>query len=105
VNTNTGAYIVTSINTNLGAVAQDFSLRLIVHNDGTNANMLERVFYGQSPGSNTIVTTSESFLDPNQLGTARRISAVHLPWTAANNPYPLTGSLAPGGLLTTTVYT
>jgi len=105
VNTNSGAYIITSINTNLGPTAQSFPLRLIVHNDGTNVNLLERVFYGQDPGSNTIVTTSESFLDPTQLGSARRISAVHLPWTAANNPYPMSGSLAPGGLLTATVNT
>jgi hypothetical protein len=103
VNTNTGAYIITSINTNLGPTSSSFPLRLIVHNDGTNANLLERVFYGQSPGSNTIVTINESSLDPTQLGNARRISAVHLPWTAANTPYPFTGQLKPGGLLTATV--
>ena len=105
VDPNTGAYIVTNVNTNLGATAAAFPLRLIVHNDGTNANLLERVFYGMDPGSNTIVTTSESFLNPSQLGVARRISAVHLPWTAANAPYPLTGTLTPGGLLTATVNT
>lgn len=105
VNTNTGAFIVTSLDTNLGPTAASFPLRLIVHNDGTNANLLQRVFYGRSPGSNYIVTTSESFLDSSQLSSARRISAVHLPWTAANDPYPLSGQLAPGGLLTTTVYT
>jgi hypothetical protein len=97
-----GAYIITSINTNLGAVVTPFPLRLIVHNNGTTANLLQRVFYGNDINTNLIVALNESSLDPAQLGTARRISAIHLPWKAANAPFPLTGQLAPGGTLTTT---
>ena len=58
-----GNYIVTSINTNLGAVAQSFPLRLILHNDGTNVVLLQRVFYGLNAGSNLVVATQESALD------------------------------------------
>ncbi|HWD19771.1 MAG TPA: hypothetical protein VHB20_10885 [Verrucomicrobiae bacterium] len=99
VDPNTGSYTVTGINTNLGPTASTFPLRLIVHNDGTHARLLQRVFYGSDLGSNTIVTTSESSLDPAQLGSARRISSIDLPWTPNNTPISLSGSLAPGGLL------
>ena len=97
-----GAYIVTGINTNLGAVQTAFPLRLIVHNDGTNVNLLQRAFYGFDVNTNQIIALNESSLDPNQLGTARRISAIHLPWSATNAPFPMGGQLAPGGVLTTT---
>jgi hypothetical protein len=97
-----GNYIVTGINTNLGAVAQAFPLRLIVHNDGNNVFLLQRVYYGLGPASNTVVATSEGALDSTQLGSARRISATHLSWSAANTPWPFTGHLSQGGTLTTT---
>jgi hypothetical protein len=97
-----GAYIVTGINTNLGAVQQAFPLRLIVHNDGTNVNMLQRVFFGNDVNTNSILALNESSLDPNQLGSARRISAIHLPWAVTNAPFPMTGQLAPGGVLSNT---
>jgi len=100
-----GAYIVTGIDTNLGPTSSAFPLRLIVHNDGSHAYLLQRVFYGSDPGSNIIVTTSEAFLDPAQLGAARRITAVHLPWTPNNTAYSLGGPLTPGALLSTTVTT
>ena len=98
-----GSYIVTGINTNLGVTASTFPLRLIVHNDGTNVTLLQRVFYGSDVSSNTIVATSESRLDPAQLGNARRISAVQLPWTATNQTWAFTGQLIAGGTLSTTV--
>ncbi len=97
-----GNYTVTSVNTNLGAVASPFSLRLIVHNTGTNAVLLQRVYYGLAQGTNTIISTTESLLDPAHLDTARRITATHLPWSPANTPWPFTGQFAQGGLLTTT---
>ena len=97
-----GNYVVTGINTNLGAVAQAFPLRLIVHNDGNNVFLLQRVYYGLGPASNTVVATSQSALDPAQLSSARRISATHLPWSAANTPWPFTGHLAQGATLTAT---
>jgi len=98
-----GNYIVTGINTNLGAVAQPFPLRLIVHNSGTNVTLLQRVFYGQSPGSNLVVATRESALDPQQLGTARRISSADFPWTRTNQSWRFSGQFAAGGVLAVTV--
>lgn len=97
-----GNYVITSVNTNLGPVAKPFPLRLIVHNDGTNVNMLQRVYYGLSPYTNLMLATSQSLLDPTHLDTARRISAVHLPWTTNNAPLPLSGQLVQGGVLTAT---
>lgn len=98
-----GSYVVTSINTALGAVVTPYPLRLIIFNDGTNATLLQRVYYGIRQGSNIVVATSESALDPTQLGTARRISCTSLPWTPNNTTWPLAGQLALGGTLTTTV--
>ena len=97
-----GNYVITGINTNLGTVARPFPLRLIVHSNGTNAFLLQRVFYGVGLGSNTVVATTESALDPTQLGNARRISATHLPWSSANVPWAFAGQLVQGGNLTTT---
>lgn len=95
-------YIVTAVNTNLGAVPVPFPLRLIVFNDGTNSSLLQRVYYGLNTDSNLVVSTTQASLDPAQLGSARRISSVNLPWTAANNPIPFSGTLALGGTLVTT---
>jgi hypothetical protein len=98
-------YVVTAINTNLGAVPVAFPLRLIIFDDGTNSSLLQRVYYGyQQGGTNLVVATTENALDPTQLGTARRISAVHMPWTAANQPIPFSGQLDLGGTLTATFY-
>jgi hypothetical protein len=98
-----GAYVVTNINTSLGPVSSAFPLRLILHSDGTNVNLLQRVFYGLDVNSNLLVATSESALDPAQRGNARRITSVQLPFTTTNRTWSLTGQLAPGGTLTTVV--
>jgi hypothetical protein len=97
-----GNYIVTSINTNLGAVARPFPLRLIVHNNGTNAVLLQRAYFGLSPYTNLMVATRQSLLDPAHLDSARRITASHLPWTSNNVPMPFSGQLVQGGSLTAT---
>lgn len=97
-----GNYIVTGINTNLGAVAQPYPLRLIVHNDGANVVLLQRVYVGLNANSNIVLATTETALNPAQLGTARRISSTTLPGSAANAPWPFTGQLLEGGVLTTT---
>jgi len=101
-NTN-GSYMVTSVNTNLGPVASSatYPMRLILHNDGTNVNLLQRVFYGAGVFSNTVVATGESALDPSQLSNARRITAVQFPWTPTNQTWLFSGKLLPGGLLKT----
>lgn len=98
-----GAYVVTGVNTNLGPVSTPFPLRLILHNDGTHVVLMQRVFYGSDIYSNTIITTSESKLDPAQLGNARRITAVQFPWTPDNQTWAFTGQLLPGATLSTTV--
>ncbi len=98
-----GAYVVTSVNTNLGAVASSatYPMRLILHNDGTNVNLMHRVFYGSDINSNTILATAESVLDPAQLSSARRITAVQFPWTPGNQTWGLSGKLVPGATLVT----
>ena len=98
-----GSYIVTQINTNLGAVAQPFPLRLILHNSGTNVVFLQRVFYGLDGNSTPVIATQESALDPQHLGTARRISAADFPWSRANQPWPVTGQFAAGGTLSVAI--
>ena len=85
-----GAFSVLVTNEVVGGVSRPFPMRLILHNDGTNTVLLQRVFLGMNPQTNAIVTTQQRFLDPAQLGSARRISAAHLPWSAQNTPWPIT---------------
>jgi hypothetical protein len=98
-----GTYIVTSTNTTLGDTASSFPLRLILHNTGSQVKLLQRVFYGADIYTNTIVTTSESRLDPAQRSNARRITSVQLPWTPNNNTWTFDHALAPGATLSTEV--
>ena len=95
-----GAYVVTGLNTGLGATASAFPLRLILHNDGTNVVLMQRVFFGLDASANAILATSETKLDPNRLTTARRISAVLFPWTKNNDTWSFSGQLLPGSTLT-----
>ncbi len=94
-------YVVAAHNTNLDAVAAPYPLRLIVFNDGNgNCSLLQRVYYGIQQGTNVAVSTTEAALDPSQLGSARRITATHLPWAADNTPWGLSGGpLAQGATL------
>jgi len=85
-----GAYSVMVTNEVVGGVSRPFPMRLILHNDGTNTVLLQRVFLGMNPQTNAIVTTQQRFLDPAQLASARRISAAHLPWSSQNTPWPIT---------------
>ena len=103
--TNNGAYVVTSLNTNLGPVPAAYPLRLIIHNPSGSgcALLLQRVFCGTGLYSNSVVATAESALRPAELASARRISAVHLPWSAANTPWSFSGNLGGGSALTATV--
>ena len=103
VTSSNGNYIVIRTNTDPGAVGQPFPLRLILHNDGTNVALLQRVFYGLGLASNVVVATQKSALDPRHLDTARRISAANFPWTSANQSWIFSGRLEPGGTLAVTV--
>jgi len=102
--TNKGSYLLDGpIKTNSGAVASPFPLRLIVHNTGSSAKLLQKVFVGTGVASNTVVATRQSLLLPSELGDARRISAVHLPASAGNVPWNFTGTMAPGSSLSGSV--
>jgi len=82
--TSEGSYISGQTNLNPGAVSRAFPLRLIVHNDGTNTYLLQRAFQGMDANTNLVVATQEHFLHPALLGSARRVSSTHLPWSAGN---------------------
>ena len=99
-------YVVTNLNTSLGNVPTPMSLRLIVHNDaGGTARLLERVYSGIRQQTNQILATQESLLDVENLATARRISAAHLPWSKVNAGWTFTNTLAQGNTVGTTVFT
>ncbi len=101
-----GAYVITSVNTNLGTVAASYPLRLILHNSaGGAAKLLQRAYVGVDATTNLLISTRESALDVNQIASARRVSAVHLPFSAANTPWACSGQLQQGSSLTVTVET
>lgn len=100
----TGSYLLDGpIKIDSGSVASPFPLRLIVHNTGSAAKLLQKAFYGVGTASNMVITTKESLLLPGQLTAARRISAVHLPASAGNVPWAFTGAMQPGASLTGSV--
>ena len=104
VTTNNGQYVSTGTNTALGSVPSPASLRLLVHNPTTGvAQLLPQVFFGVSATTNDVVTTVESVLHPSLLASARRMTAVHLPWQTDNAGWAFSGLLAQGATLTTTV--
>jgi hypothetical protein len=105
VTSETGRYVITDINTSLGTVARPYPLRLIVHSDSTGNNpvLLQRVFHGLR-NNNVVLSTGESQLDPEHLRHARRISAVHLPWSASNAPWSFTGEFKQGGQLAAEIF-
>jgi len=87
---NEGAYSVLYTNEVVGGVAKTFPLRLIVHDDGTNAVLMQRVFLGLDAWTNSIVAAQQKSLMTERLSSARRISAAHLPWSATNAFWPMT---------------
>ena len=87
---NEGAYSVLYTNEVVGGVAKTFPLRLIVHDDGTNAVLLQRVFLGVDAWTNPVVAAQQKSLMTERLSSARRISAAHLPWSATNAIWPMT---------------
>lgn len=101
-----GRYVVTGINTDLGSVPRFLPLRLIVHNPASGgAVLLQRVFTGVDAGQNFVVATHESVLNRNYLAEARRISAVHLPWSEENTGWTFDGNLGDAPVVSTTVTT
>ena len=99
-----GSYLLDGpIKIDPGTVARPFPMRLIVHNTGTAASLLQHVYSGIGLATNPVVTTQQSQLLPAQLASARRASAVHLPVSTGNVPWPFTGTMKAGGTLKTTV--
>ncbi len=101
-----GVNLSSGVNTNMARVPMPFPLRLILHNDpvSNQVRLFQRVFVGPGNTTNsTVVATQESLLDANQLASARRISATHLPFSADNSPWSTIGSLNPGVAVTFTV--
>lgn len=102
----TGSYLVDGpINTSAGTVARPFPLRLILHHDGTNTHLLQKVHYGIGLNGTTILSTREDLLQSAQLASARRISCSHLPTSLANRPWDFTGTLRWGSNITAAVET
>lgn len=100
----TGSYLLDgAIKIDSGTVASPFQMRLIVHNDGTNAKLLQKVFVGPGAASNMVVTTRENLLSQSKLADARRVSSVHFPTSQGNIPWNFSGSMQPGGSMSVTV--
>lgn len=99
-----GQYIVSGINSDLGAAAYPYSLRLIVHNpDSGEAVLLQRVYVGPDANTNIVVANQQSALNQAMLSQARRISAAHLPWSSANAGWAFDSRFGASTNLTTTV--
>jgi hypothetical protein len=101
-----GSYKVTHLNTEITAVPAAFPLRLIVHQQASGpALLLQQVYTGFNGQAEPVVALQESAMDPNLLPQARRLSAAHLPWSAANAGWQFSGPLAPDAVVTATVTT
>lgn len=99
-----GAYLVAGTETSLAPVPSPFALRMIVHNpESGNAALLQRVYLGLGQSTNYVAANRESLLLGSSLGSARRVSSAHLPWTESNQPWWFGGRLAPSSWLTNIV--
>ena len=85
-----GAYAPTATNSALASTARKFPLRLILHNNATNAdvNLLQRVFVGFDAATNPAVAIREELLHAPLIAQARRVSATHLPFSLNNTIWP-----------------
>ncbi len=104
VQNESGEYVADSTDNSFGGVAESFPLRLILHvSEGGEIKLLQQVFHGLDSEANLILCAHESLLEDGFLESARRITAVHLPWSNTNNGWPVTGVLANGQILAATV--
>ena len=90
-------------NDSYGRVPNPFPLRLILHQGSDSAGGLklyQTIYHGVQKGAEqltqTILTSKESDLEPTQLASARRVSAVHLPWKKEEASWSCAGEIAPG---------
>ncbi len=102
---NKGSYLLDGpIRTAPDSVARPFPLRLIVHNNGTTAKLMQRVYLGRGKTSNMVVAARQSALLSADLANARRLSAVHLPTSDGIGPWDFTGgALREGATLQTII--
>ncbi len=99
-----GSYVIDTVDESFGPVVRPFPLRLVVHNDDTgHARLLQRVYHGLGQSGEIILSRSEGALDVSALEEARRISVVHLPWSAENVPWSFNGALGEGAEINTVV--
>ncbi len=96
-----GSYLLDGpIKLDSGGVARPFPMRLIVHNNGSSSVLLQRAYFGAGNNSNLVVATREEGLLPAQLAQARRVSAVHLPFSEDNPQWSFAGVMQEGGSIT-----
>jgi hypothetical protein len=99
--TDDGKYIQTSANQDMARTAKSMPLRLIVHSAPTGApgqyavSLLQRVYLATDNSARLVASVLPSFIT-ERASPVQRISSVHVPWTEANLPTPLTGSLLAG---------
>ncbi|MCC6233165.1 MAG: hypothetical protein IT580_11015 [Verrucomicrobiales bacterium] len=79
-------------------VPRPYPLRLILHQDPAMVRLLQKVHLGFGVTGAPILTPNAANLDPGKIADARRISAVHLPVRAHDQPWNATSaeSLRPG---------
>jgi formylglycine-generating enzyme required for sulfatase activity len=107
-----GSAVVSETDLSFGDVAQSFPLRLIMHRDESGTTrLLQRVYYGldvpedENDEPEAILATGQGLLNEDYLDTARRITSVHLPWSADNNVWTFDNSLDFVSTMSTTVST
>jgi hypothetical protein len=88
-----------------GATSTAIPLRLIVHHGTLETQLLQRVYYGFDQNTDPMLAKLESQLASEHLDAARRISAVHLPWTEDNTSWSFDGLLDVNNIMQTTVNT
>ena len=85
-----GRVVATNVVNTFGRTSTSYPLRLIYYQQGRQRHLLQRAYVGFNTNLEPVLATSEALLPPENLGLARRISAVHLPWTTDNQPWPET---------------
>ncbi|MDZ8119879.1 hypothetical protein [Pontiella agarivorans] len=101
-----GSYIVDSVNRNIESVARPYPLRLIVHSpESGNALLMQQVYFGVDAFSRPVITREESVLDPEKYDQARRVTAIHLPWSEENPGWLFDGTLERGGAISARIIT
>jgi len=101
-----GTLISTGINTDLARTASPFPLRLILHDDpaANEVKLLPRAYVGRgATTTNTIIALLERQLDADAIGSARRLSAAHLPAPVSAPFWKSAGQIQPSTTLKFTV--